>query len=246
MGQDKRMPPLKLWHIYIDIYKKKNNSKVVNTLHSFHLSKFSFVLSHTTLLHRTLQTPQKCSIISKHFCSMEGDILLGVSKGESTSWTPHCVRLYKRSSHICVSAHPRSNLKREMELGSHSELDCECTSQEQSEKGDGAGFSEWVGLWVHIPGAIWKGRWSWVLIVSWTVSAHPRSNLKREMELGSHSELDYFLFQVPVAGCSDSCLCDSVPHSCQKSKLLSSQVALHWQGHWQGPHLNSYCSGDSW
>ena len=36
------------------------------------------------------------------------------------------------------------------------------------------------------------------------MSAHPGSNLKKEMEQGSPSELDYFLLQVPIAGCLDS------------------------------------------
>ena len=51
--------------------------------------------------------------------------------------------------------------------------------------------------------------------------AEPRSDLKREVELGSHSELDRLLIQVSTAGprtyrsMSWSFeLCDSVPRSC--------------------------------
>ena len=45
-------------------------------------------------------------------------------------------------------------------------------------------------------------------------SSEPRSGQKREVELGSPTELDCLLLQVSTAGPSDSCLCNSVPSSC--------------------------------
>ena len=83
-----------------------------------------------------------------------------------------------------------------------------------------------------------------VKVISQSVCSEPSSNQKREVELqGSHSELDRPLLQLSTAKFSGLCFCDSVPHSCWKSKSLSTQVALHW---WGPHHLNIYCSGGCW
>ena len=50
------------------------------------------------------------------------------------------------------------------------------------------------------------------------IESESRSDLKREVEQGSHSELNCLLLQVPTAGLSDFVKV-TVPHSCQKSKL---------------------------
>ena len=55
------------------------------------------------------------------------------------------------------------------------------------------------------------------------IESEPRSDLKREMELGSHSELNCLLFQVPTAGLSDFVKVTLFPAAqCQKSKLRCS------------------------
>ena len=56
--------------------------------------------------------------------------------------------------------------------------------------------------------------------------AEPRNGVKREVELGCHSELDCSLPQGSTAGCSD-CHCDFVPHSCwQQVAEYTGQVPV--------------------
>ena len=58
-------------------------------------------------------------------------------------------------------------------------------------------------------------------------SGEPRvHDLKREVELGSHRQLDCLLLQVLTAGLLDSVFV-MVPYSCWKSKLRSTQVTLN-------------------
>ena len=44
--------------------------------------------------------------------------------------------------------------------------------------------------------------------------SEPRRGQKRDVQLGSHSELDCLSLQVTTPCLSDSCLCDSIAHSC--------------------------------
>ena len=67
------------------------------------------------------------------------------------------------------------------------------------------------------------------------------SCVNREVELGPRtlSEIDCLLVQVSTARCQDSVFV-TVPHSCWKSKLRSTQATFHWRGPLL---LNIYCSG---
>ena len=64
------------------------------------------------------------------------------------------------------------------------------------------------------------------------VKRNPRCGLNKEVEPGSHSQLDRPLLRFRQL-LSGLCLCDFVPHSFWRSKLRSTQVASHWRG----PHL---------
>ena len=114
---------------------------------------------------------------------------------------------------------------------------CEYTGTHQSERANGTDTTLKTNKQT-------KKEMKWVLFLATSTElkegglwAEPRSGLKMEVELGSHSHswTDCLAAELLL----NSCFSKHSLHSCQKSKQTAS--------HWWAPHLlNIYCSGGDW